>query len=295
MENERGLSTRRCIQTGAAALGDLVIPAPCLENERAWPECERALAALEVPANTPMYVYYLAVKPLRSGLGGPLPVGAIEQIVAALGEVTTARVSHQVILNGFSREIPVRGDGLIDFSRDISSVTLVVKNRQLEQLVTRGDTFRKLTADEQHKTGKLWHWMCRCPYGDDDLWARIVAAIGMCALPVDDRAEVMNDEPAHRYSFLISPRRDKTVPAMALLYTHLRAHGYDRLTLHVWLTDNATVRKIRLHYSPVHSHGRVSSHIEEYVDFGIAVDLAAPQPDQVTGKPRRRRTHLGAS
>lgn len=231
--------------------------------------------------------------PLRPDLGHPLPSGAtIEQIAAALGEVTTARVSYHGLLGGFGRDIPVHGGGVADLSRNISSANLVIKNRPIEQLDVGGDTFRKLTTDEQQKTGKLWRWVCHCPYGDDDLWAQIVAAMPQCAWLAGDGAEAMNDEPVHRYSFLISPGRYKTVPAMALLYAHLRSHRLDGLTLHVWLVGDATVRKIRLNYSP--QRGRVRSQMTEYVDFGIPVDLAAPRSDQVTGKPRRRRTHQRA-
>jgi hypothetical protein len=66
----------------------------------------------------------------------------IEQISAALGELTTARASHELLIG--DREVPVRGDGLTDFSRNINSVILVVKDRRLEHLNVGPDTFHKL-------------------------------------------------------------------------------------------------------------------------------------------------------
>jgi hypothetical protein len=217
---------------------------------------------------------------------------AIEGIAAALGDVTTARVSYQLLMTGFGgREIPIRGDGFVDRTRDISSANLVVKDKPVESLSVRGDTFRRLTAAEQQKTGKLWRWVHHCRYSDDDLWAQIVAGMRLCALPTGDGAEILHGTPVHRYSFLVSPRRAKPVPGMASLHAHLRAHGRDRLTVHAWLADEAVLRKVRLHYSPAFPRDRrVRGEIEDYSDFGIAVDLAAPRPDQITGKPRGRRS-----
>jgi hypothetical protein len=162
-----------------------------LPGSRIWED--RAPSVLGLPAIRLCrvgYVYNPLVTPLRPDLGHPLPSGAtIEQIAAALGEVTTARVSYHGLLGGFGRDIPVHGGGVADLSRNISSANLVIKNRPIEQLDVGGDTFRKLTTDEQQKTGRLWRWVCHCPYGDDDLWAQIVAAMPQCAWLAGDGAE----------------------------------------------------------------------------------------------------------
>src|SRR5258708_19870971 len=128
--------------------------------------------------------------------------------------------------------MPVHGGGGGGVARKISSANLVIKNRPIEQLDVGGDTFRRLTTDEQQKTGKLWRWVCHCPYGDDDLWAQIVPAMPQCAWLAGDGAEAMNDERVHRYSFLISPGRYKTVPPLALLYAQLRSPPLHSLPLH---------------------------------------------------------------
>ena len=116
---------------------------------------------------------------------------------------------------------------MADFTRRISSVNFVVKGRTVEQLGVGGDIYVRLSPDEQQATGKLWRWECHCPYGGCDLWAQIQAGLRQCGWFAGGGAEVSNGEPVHRYSFLISPQRNKSAPAMALLDAHLRSDGFD--------------------------------------------------------------------
>jgi hypothetical protein len=100
----------------------------------------------------------------------------------------------------------------------------------------------------------------------------------------------------HCYKFFIWQRGDKRVPALARFRAHLRSHGVDRVILHVWLAHDATIRKVRLHSElAADRNPRVRSQAADYTDFGIAVDLAVPRPDQVAGKPGRRRTRRRAA
>jgi len=246
----------------------------------------------EVATNSLMSIYDLLVKPRQPGPGERLASGVtIEQVADALEGVGTARSAYHGVLAGLGRDIVVRGEGVTDFSANTASMNLVVKKRQVEALEIGGDTFYKVSPEEQ-KTGKLWRWVHHCPYGADDLWAQTVAAIRQRPWLAGDGAELIDDVPVYRYSLLVSPRGDKRVPAMALLYAHLLSHGFDRLTVHAWLAEDMTTRKIRLHYLPRfdqrQAHDRFLT--VDYADFGIGVDLVVPRPDQITGKPRQGRT-----
>jgi hypothetical protein len=234
------------------------------------------------------------MKPQLTGQGEALPSGVtIEQIATELGALTTARLAIEARVSTFwGREIPLRGEGLTDLTRNITTLKLVFKGKEYEHLDVGGDTFRRLSPEKQRRTSKLWRWACHCPYGDENLWVQILGALSHSAKFIADATAILNDEPVHLLSFLISPRRSKKDPAMTLLAKHLRAHRHDGRNLHVWLGEDLTARKVRLQFMPI-VVSRIKSERHEYFDFGIPAELAAPARDQVTGKPRplRGRPH----
>jgi hypothetical protein len=157
------------------------------------------------------------------------------------------------------RDIPVRGDGLIDFGRDIESGQLSVNGRQVEHLQAGRDSFHRLSENRQRLTGKLWLREPGCPYGEH--WIQVFAAV-----------------------------RHIAPPSVAKLHAHLRVHGRDRLTLDVWLADDMTVRRMRQHGTGLElalldGRTRVVTETTDYWDFGVTADLAAPPADQVLGDP----------
>jgi hypothetical protein len=86
-----------------------------------------------------------------------LPDGiTIEQIATALEAITTARVSLCGTTRVKGTDTPVRGDGLVDFSRHLVFISLAVNGRQVEVLTVGRDRFRRLSPGRQRETGKLW-------------------------------------------------------------------------------------------------------------------------------------------
>jgi hypothetical protein len=230
-----------------------------------------------------------------------LPTGiTIDQIADALEAATTARVSYQAVVRVKGRDIPVHGDGLVDLSRHIESCRLVVNGREVELLDVGCDTFRMLPANRQQATGKVWLWAKHCPYGL--YWEQVYSAVRRIASCTGSGAESLSGEPVRRYSFLIKPVRksaseEKDQP-VAELYTHLRAHGSDRLTLDIWLAGDQTVCKVREHVTGLElalldGQTNVVAATREYWDYGVSVDLVAPPDDQVLGNPSEHPLGLG--
>ncbi len=212
-----------------------------------------------------------------------LPNGiAIEQIATALEAITTARASYRLTLRLKGRNIPVVGEGLIDFGRNIESYRLSVNGKQLEHIDAGADRFHLLPPNRQQDTGKRWAWEKGCPYGS--YWAQVFAAVPDIARCTGSGADVLAGEMVHRYSFLIKPRRG------AILRTHLQSHGLDRVNLDIWLAADQTIRKIReqkngLELALLDGQTNIVAHTAEYSDFGAAIDLAAPPADEVLGSP----------
>jgi hypothetical protein len=224
-----------------------------------------------------------------------LPDGiTIEQIAAALEALTTARVSIRGTVRVKGTDVPVRGDGVVDFSRHIGFTSLAVNGRQEESLFFGRDRFRRLPPGRQRQTGKLWLWS----EGDDGYWHQMLAAMPQVASCTGSGAETLSGEPVHRCSFLLKPQRASLLtrlgktedPSVAELYATLAASGRDRVFLDVWLADDHALRKVREHSTALElalldGVTRVVEITAEYSDFGVSVDLVAPSADQVLGYP----------
>jgi hypothetical protein len=228
-----------------------------------------------------------------------LPNGiTIEQIAAALEALTTARVSIRGTARVKGRDTPVRGDGLIDFSRHIGFTSFAMNGKQAEYLSVGHDRFLQLSPRRQRETGKLWLWSG----AEEGHWHQMIAAMPHIASCTGSAAETLSGKPVHRWSFLVKPRRTSLLtrlgrredPSAAELYATLRSHGRDRVFLDVWLGDDHALRKVREHTTalePALLDGATSvvAMTVEYTDFGVSVDFAAPPADQVLGHPAEQQ------
>jgi hypothetical protein len=222
-----------------------------------------------------------------------LPAGITAgQVEAALGALTTARVSYRLTVRVRGQDVPATGGGLIDFGSDREHSRISVGGTQVEHLDVGADRFRLLSPGRQQATGKAWLWVQGCPRGN--CVAQALAAVPHIASCTGSGAETLAGEPVHRYSFSLKPRRGSFpagVPDMEKdLHAHLHAHGLDRLSLDIWLQGDQAVRKIRVHEKGLDLallDGRTSivTGTREYSDFGVTVDLAAPAADEVLGSP----------
>jgi hypothetical protein len=225
----------------------------------------------------------------RSADRRPPPEPPLERIASLLETASTAQFAGTMRFpgtGGWDMSMSIRG--CIDFDEQLIYTVMRVGEDAVELFQSGTEAFVRLDPELQEETGKIWGRSPEpdpCPYGD---WRITEQAAGIRHLgeSFGHAVEVRNGETLHHHVIQVRPRRSEADPDLAILRDHLRWHGTDRQVFDVWLSEDGQIRIVKEQYG-TYRYGRDKAKdvTMAYWDFGTAVDLRPPAPEEILDDP----------